>query len=243
MIEPLKRGRTDAPEPTPVEPVDPAIVDQTLPFLPPVVADMVQIQLQVGCRPGELCQITPGMVDRSEDIWQIRLDQHKTAHKGKSRTLYVPPKAQLILAPYLLRQDHQHCFRPVDSERLRREVQHASRKTPISYGNGPGTNRKRKARRPPGESYNDNTYRKAVQRACDKAFPPPEGLSEKEISEWRKEHRWSPNQLRHTFATIVRREADIEAARLLLGHSDAQTTTIYAEADRQKAIDAARRLG
>ena len=41
----------------------------------------------------------------------------------------------------------------------------------------------------------------------------------------------------------MRRTEGIEAARLLLGHSDAATTTIYAEADRQKAIDTARKIG
>lgn len=243
MIEPLKCGRTEAPEPTPVRPVDPDIVEQTLPFLSRVVADMVQTQFLTSCRPGEVCRITPGMIDRSGDVWEINLKEHKTAHRGKSRTLYVGPRAQKILASYLLRPDDQHCFRPVDSERQRRIVQHSERKTPIGYGNSPGTNRKRKPRWSPGESYNSNTYRKAVQRACDKAFPPPDDLPDEQVREWNREHRWSPNQLRHTAGTLIRRTEGIEAARLLLGHSDAQVTTIYAEADRQKAIDAALRVG
>jgi site-specific recombinase XerD len=35
--------------------------------------------------------------------------------------------------------------------------------------------------------------------------------------------------LRHTFATRVRKEHGLEAAQVLLGHSKADTTQIYAE--------------
>ena len=79
MIEPLKRGRTTAPEPTPVLPVDAAVVEETIKQLPPVVADMVRVQMLIGCRPGELCKIMPVMIDRSGDVWEIRLQEHKTA--------------------------------------------------------------------------------------------------------------------------------------------------------------------
>ena len=53
MIEPLRRGRTVAPESDGVLPVDLAVVEATLPHLPAVVADMVRLQSLIGCRPGE----------------------------------------------------------------------------------------------------------------------------------------------------------------------------------------------
>ena len=42
---------------------------------------------------------------------------------------------------------------------------------------------------------------------------------------------WHPYQLRHSAATRIRREHGIEAARVLLGHSSATMTEVYAEAD------------
>ena len=49
-----------------------------------------------------------------------------------------------------------------------------------------------------------------------------------EVKAWRKAHRWHPNQLRHTFATRVRKQHGLEAAQVLLGHSKLDTTALYA---------------
>lgn len=84
-----------------------------------------------------------------------------------------------------------------------------------------GTNRQ------PGERYNEHAFRNVIHRACRKAKIP----------------EWSPNQLRHTFATMTRREAGIDVARVLLGHATLQTTEIYAEADADKARGVVAKLG
>ena len=62
-------------------------------------------------------------------------------------------------------------------------------------------------------------------------------------AEWQRQHRWSPNQLRHALATKVRREFDIDAAKTLLGHSQLNTTGIYAEMDRKRAVEVAKLIG
>jgi integrase len=102
-VTPLKMGRTTARESDPVKPISPEAVEATLKHLLPVVADMVRLQSLLGCRPGETCKITPAMVDRSNDVWEINLVKHKSAWRGKRRTIYVGPEAQEILKPYLLR--------------------------------------------------------------------------------------------------------------------------------------------
>ncbi len=51
-VEGLKKGRTEAPDPPPVRPVPEADLAATLPHLPPVVRDMVLLQLLCGARPG-----------------------------------------------------------------------------------------------------------------------------------------------------------------------------------------------
>jgi integrase len=57
-----------------------------------------------------------------------------------------------------------------------------------------------------------------------------------EAAKWRAAHTWSPNQLRHTFATDVRKRFGLEAAQVLLGHSEADTTQLYAERDAERAV-------
>ncbi len=244
-IEPLKVGRTKARETEDVEGVPDEIIEKTLEHLPPVVADLVRIQRLVGCRPGELCSLTAGMVDRSTDIWTVDLGKnHKTAHHGKKRVLYIGPKAQDVLRSYLLRGPEEFLFRPRDSEKKRRQALHDQRVTPLSCGNKPGSNKRTKPLRKPGHCYTAQSYARAVLRGCDKAFPPPEGMKkESDIEAWKKARRWSPNQLRHACAQKVRDEISIEAASSVLGHSDIQTTQIYAKRNEKHGMDAARLLG
>src|SRR5690606_22936321 len=107
----------------------------------------------------------------SGDVWLYRPDTHKTEHDERDRSIHIEPRGQDILRPYLVREKESHCFRHVDSEKKRREEQHAARKTPLSYGNRPGTNRKRKPKWTAGEQYTTGSYRRAIHRACDLAFP------------------------------------------------------------------------
>jgi integrase len=55
--------------------------------------------------------------------------------------------------------------------------------------------------------------------------------------------QWHPHQLRHTAATDLRKQFDVETARIVLGHRTAFTTEIYAEADRAKALAAVATVG
>jgi integrase len=129
----------------------------------------------------------------------------------------------------------------------------AVRKTPLSCGNRPGTNRRKKPRKQPGERYSTCSYRRAIQSACDKAFPHPglAGVSRAmlspqqlaELRKWQRDRRWSPNQLRHTAATEIRREFGLEAAQVILGHSQANVTQVYAERDLGKGQAVARAIG
>ena len=111
------------------------------------------------------------------------------------------------------------------------------------------------------ETYDRGSYGLAIDRACDRAFPPPEPLAQRkgetaaewwtrlderqrdEVKAWRKAHRWHPNQLRHSVATRVRKEHGLEAAQVLLGHSKADTTQIYAERNEALATEIAAKIG
>ncbi len=245
MVAGLRKGHTTAPETQKVRPVDDATVEATLQRLSSVVRAMVELQRATGMRPGEVCILRPCDIDRSGDVWEYCPSGHKNTNRERERIVYIGPLGQSILAPYLLRAADAYCFSPAESERRRRENLQKKRKTPLSCGNSPGKNRKRNPRRKAGDRYTSQSYLNAVRRACDKAFPPPNDIADDAdaVAIWQTEHRWSPNQLRHTLATRARREFGIETAKVLLGHSQLNTTGIYAEADRRKAIEAVRRIG
>jgi len=239
----LKRGRTDAPEPEPILPVSDDVVEMTVTCMTPTCRAMVMLQRATGMRPGELVLMRTCDLDMSGKVWTYTPMRHKTQYRGHRRTVYLGPRAQQIVRPFLRRDTQAFMFQPAQSERERLEARHALRETPKSCGNGPGDNRVTKPKRQPGERYTTDTYAAAVRYACNRAFPAPEGVTKEELKAWRKEHNWSPNRLRHSFATSVRREHGLESAQVLLGHRHADVTQIYAERDVDRAIEVALRIG
>ncbi|MCA9304889.1 MAG: site-specific integrase [Phycisphaerales bacterium] len=221
----LRRGEHGVKESEGVGPVATSIVDLTLAHLTKTVAAMVRVQLLTGARPGEICAMTTGQIDTSGDVWRYRLVNHKTAHHGKTRSIDIGPMAQVVLKPFLKADLSAPIFSPAESEEQRLEALHKERKTRLSCGNKPGSNRKRKPKKKPGDRYTTGSYRRAIERACDRAGVP----------------RWSPNQLRHTRATQIRHRYGLEAAGAVLGHSKVETTQVYAERDaalaRQVALE------
>jgi site-specific recombinase XerD len=71
----------------------------------------------------------------------------------------------------------------------------------------------------------------------------PKSATKAKRRQWIAKYVWSPNQLRHTMATDVRRQFGLEHAATVLGHSELTVTQVYAEADRLKAIDITRQIG
>jgi integrase len=87
--------------------------------------------------------------------------------------------------------------------------------------------RKEKPLRRPAERYDRRSYRQAIIRACAKANVPA----------------WSPLQLRHTAATLIRAKYGVEAAKVILGHTRVETTQLYAERDLGRAEQIMREIG
>ncbi len=119
--------------------------------------------------------------------------------------------------------------------------------TPLSCGNRSGKRsgglKGERSRKRPSESYDTASYRRAIYYACDKAFPPADSLEGEGLRKWRSEHHWSPNRLRHTKGTEVRKDFGLEHAQIYLGHAAANVTQIYAERDKEKALEVARKIG
>jgi integrase len=221
----FQRGRTDARESKPVDPVDDAVIEATLPHLPAVVADMVRLQRMIGCRPGEICSMRPCDVDTQGDVWCFVPATHKTEHYGRQRRIFIGPRGQDVLRKYLLRPADSFCFSPPDSEQIRKREMRERRKTKVQPSQV--DRRKRRPKWTPGDRYDKDDYARAVRRACDKTGVP----------------RWAPNRLRHTAATEIRSRFGLEGAQTILGHAKASTTEIYAEWDFAKAAAIMREVG
>ena len=231
-VRALEKGRSAAKERPPVRPVAEATVLATLPHLGPQLAAMVHLQLLTAARPGEVVIVRPCDVDRSDPAsWVYRPGSHKTEHHGKERVIVLGPRAQAVLAPWLDRPPTAYCFSPAEVVAARE----AARKATTS----------RAARPKRGGRYTKDSYRVAINRACDRAFPHPtiaairaSRRTDEQVAEldaWRKQHRWHPQQLRHTKATEIRARFDTESAQVILGHSKPDTTIIYAERDLARA--------
>jgi integrase len=129
----LRRGKTEARETERVRPVSHEHVDATLPFLPPHVKAMVELQLITGMRPAEVCLLRPIDIDMTNPAcWVFRPERHKTEHHGHDRLIFLGPKAQAILKPYLVPKVDAYCFSPADSERRRAQLRRLARKSPLT---------------------------------------------------------------------------------------------------------------
>jgi integrase len=259
----LQRGRTQARETEPVRPVDDAVVDATLPFLNRHVVGLVEFQRLTGCRPGEACMVRRCDIDTGGPIWLYRPPHHKTAYRGKSRTIAIGPRAQEALREFFTPDVAAHLFSPARAVEELRAERSARRKTP-RYPSHMARNAAKRAARPkrkPRERYSRISYFVAVARACDRAFPPPAPLPRQpkesakqwavrlgekgraELKTWQDAHRWHPNQLRHSYATKARKLFSLEHAGAALGHAKMSATEIYAERDAGLAIEVAARMG
>lgn len=223
-IEPLRSQRRKPVGPAPMEAVSAVrnhVSDQ--------VRTMIDLQLLTGMRPGEVCAIRPCDITMNNHVWIYQPETHKTAHHGHERIIYLGPQAQNLLRPFLTgRMLTAYCFSPAEAMTTWLAARHAARKTPLCYGNRPGTNRKTNPRRRPSDHYTRTSYGRAVARACATAGVP----------------HWHPHQLRHNYATEVRKRYGLEAARILLGHCSALVTeAVYAERDQQAAMRIAAEIG
>lgn len=245
----LQRGRSAARETEPVKPVPEAFVRQTLPFLRPQAAAMAELQLYSGMRPSEVVIMRGIDLTTSGKVWLYRpgSDQgphgtHKTAWRGHDRVIALGPKAQEVLRPWLRPNLQEYLFQPREAEAARdaeRAKQRKTKKTPSQARRRP----KRSPKRAPGGRYSVETYARAVARACAKAEAHAHEQNPDVLADRVLVPHWHPNQLRHTKATEIRREAGLDAARVVLGHRSPNVTEVYAEVDAGKAAAVMERLG
>lgn len=150
------------------------------------VAAMVMLQRLTGMRPAEVCGMRTGDLDTTGTIWLYRPLQHKTRHHGHTRSIAVGPRAQRLLKPFLQLDLAAPVFSPAVAEDLRSIRLRAHRATPLTPSQA-ARKKRRHRRRPPGAFYTVDSYRRAIQRACDIAFPLSEELAtwQHDVDTWR----------------------------------------------------------
>ena len=251
------------------DPVDKDIIKKTLRCTSPQIRDMSYVQLLTAARPTEILIMKAKYIDTSTDPWHYTpsteiarlfkaVPKHKNAYRGKkyTRVITIGKLAQEILLPYMAaKKQDEYLFSPSDSEVERLGLLHEKRETPIELGNKPGSNKKN-TRNFRDRWYHDS-YRKAIEHACRKAFPPPailgpkKGETKKEwkarqteaekeaVKQWEKDHKWTPYQLRHTRATQIRDilsdQKGLHHVQAVLGHKSYKVTEKYAKITQELA--------
>ena len=175
----LSAGRSSARETEPVGPVPHAHVNAIEPFVSRQVWALIQLQLLTAARGGELVIMRAVDLDTSGKIWLYKPVSHKTLHHGKERVIFIGPRAQEVIKPFLKgRLVNAYLFSPREAAAELKARQAKGSRRP---GQKPNP---RKTDRAVGDCYTSASFRKAVQRACDEAGVP----------------KWSPHQLRHAAA-------------------------------------------
>jgi integrase len=223
-IEGLKRGKGQAREKPRIKPVPDASVEAVLPHVPPAVRTMIEVQRLCGCRPQDIVRLRACDIDMADPVWEYRPPAYKTEHHNdqddpdRERVVYLGPKAQALLKPYLTLNLADYLFSPKRSEDQRNAERREGRKTPLWPSH---LKRRRRGRRRPDvrDRYDVGTYRQAVRRGCEKAGVPV----------------WVPLQLRHSRGTEVRKRYGLEASQAVLGHRELGVTQVYAEVDQATA--------
>lgn len=215
-VEGLKYGRSSARESDPVTPVAAAHVLATLPYATPVVRAMIMVHLYTGMRTGEIVAMRTGEIDMTGDIWLYRPTWHKTKHHGHDRVITMGPKAQELLRPYLKKDLGEFCFsfRESAESRIREKYGKCYPQPTLD------------------KFFTRQAYANSVQQAIRAARKAGVDIPD-----------WSPNQLRHTAATLIRKQFGLDAAAAVLGHAQVSTTEIYAEIDMALAAKAAKAIG
>ena len=164
----LRYGRTKALETEPVKPVSDVFVDAVLPYVSQPVAAMIQLQRITGMRSGEVCTMRTCDINMTGSVWVYSPREHKTSCRQQDRRIYLGPRAQAILRPYLRADLQAFLFSPAESLLKIHEARHMRRTTPLSCGNRPGTNRKRKPKKTAGQVYDTqlSSGRPVRHRSC-----------------------------------------------------------------------------
>ena len=215
-----EEGTFDHPE---REAVPEWVIAATLPFMPPTVAAMVQVQWLTGMRPSEVFNMRVGDIDRSRKngLWYYVPESHKTEEQIGKKPIPLGKPEQILIAPYLIgKKPADSVFSPKTAQRERAAEARTNRKSKRTP-----SQRARDAQRAEenaskvGEFYGKGSYRNAVKYAIEKGN-----------RHGQKIPHWSPYLLRNAAATDIELRHGLDEAQAQLGHTTADMTKRYSKA-------------
>jgi integrase len=221
----LQRGRSGVRATERVKPAPIDHVEAVQPFVSRQVGAIILLQRLTGMRPGEVTVMRACDIDRSVGVWVYRPEAHKMAYADRPRTIFIGPRAQEVLLPWLREHVTGYLFGPRAAQEEWAARRRADRKTPVQPSQR--ARRKPRPRKTPGDRYTAHSYGAAIRKACEKAGVPP----------------WAPNQLRHEVGTRLRAAFGLDTARAVLGNTSPAVTLVYAERDEVAARAAIERIG
>ena len=243
--DPKKRVR----ESTPVRPVAEETVELTLAYVSLQVATMIRLQWLTGMRPGEVLAMKPSLIDQSGDVWLYQPNAHKNQWRGHQRVIPLGPQAQAALQPFLSRPGDRYLFSPAEAEQVRHDNRavHRNRRTKIypcelrarEKRKAKAAKRAAKSKRARGLNYTPESYRRAIAYGVKKSNRERLKTDAKAV----KIPQWSPYQLRHSFATRLRKTHGVEAAQVGLGHARTNVVDVYAEKNLHMIVEIAGKVG
>jgi integrase len=184
------------------KPVPDEVIRRTLPFMPPTLAALVQVQRLTGCRPGEVFNMRVGEIDKNtdSDLWLYHVARHKTEKKTKRKKVIPLGKPeQLLLEPFLTgKKPDAAVFSPRQAVEERNAERRANRKSKITPSQAARDAARAAKPRKIAEFYNKDSYRQAVEYAINKG--------NKTLPEDEQIPYWAPYQMRHTAATAMELE-------------------------------------
>jgi integrase len=127
----LPRGRSAARAPVPVRPALDADVEAIRPQVARQVWAMVELQRLTGMRPGEIVVIRSVDLDMTGEVWVYTPGRHKTEHQGRARTIFLWPRAQGVIQPWLRPDQLEYLFQPCEAMDEYRHAQRLRRTTPL----------------------------------------------------------------------------------------------------------------
>ena len=206
------------------------VVRQTLPFLRPMIADMVRIQRAACMRPSEVCSLTVSDILTSQD-GVVCYKRHKTARYHVKRFFCFTPSEMALLRKYCEGKGADEAV--FDPRRNQLEIWRSQIQEKLSAKEWEKKEKhwaelleKRNAFWTVAD-YNLNIQR-ALRNAAKMGVRIP---------------HWTPYQLRHASVTENSIAMGQENAAFVAGHLSVSTTARYDHKSRQVAIEAARLRG
>jgi integrase len=132
---------------------------------------MIELQRLTGMSPGEVCQMRTRDVDTTGKVWTYVPTSHKTEHHDRDRTLYLGPRAQEILRPWLRSDPTAFLFSPRKASEERWAEIRRNRKSPMTPSQL-ARGRKAAPKRAPGLVNDTKSYHHTIRCGCRKAGVP-----------------------------------------------------------------------